>query len=272
MPNDEEVQTAIQGKTYTLYGNSTSSDKYFELISDLSEKFIREKTNEQELLALVQNASRKKRFLKRLLRYNINSDLSGILRTLTENLSPFTTQLQNHLSSLPVFKRWKSIFTLSKEQYHLFMLEIELTNRINRDNFLHSEYKFAFLPHCIRDFSQDCLSAPDEVDYVCKACSKICSVNKMSKLLRKNKVKPYLWMSADLRKLFRRLKHERKNIGVLGVACIPELIRGMRLCMRANVPVVGVQLDANRCQRWMGDFYENTINMQKLKSLITIPE
>jgi hypothetical protein len=76
-------------------------------------------------------------------------------------------------------------------------------------------------------------------------------------------------MKADLRKLFRDVKRGEDTPGVLGIACIPELVRGMRLCMKYDVPVVGVPLDANRCARWWGEFHWNSVNLNKLSALLS---
>ncbi|MCX6173835.1 MAG: DUF116 domain-containing protein [Ignavibacteriales bacterium] len=268
MHSSQTITEPIIGKTYSLYGNSVSSDSYFELISDLASRFLKNINSTEELHAIIQKASGQKRFLKSLLKNNNQTILSQIIHELNENLSVYTEAVKEHLRTLSVIKRFEKIKTLTTEQYHLSMLEIELTNRLNQKKFLECELKYAFLPHCMRDFSQECLSAPDNLDYVCKACSKICPINEMSKLLRKNKIKPYLWMQSDLKKLFRTLKLENKKVGVLGVACIPELVNGMRMCQKAHVPVIGLQLDANRCQRWMGQFHENTINIKKITKLL----
>jgi len=269
MHSSQIITSPIIGKTYSLYGNFLSSDSYFELISDLAHKFLEKVNSAKELHSIIQIAGKKNRLLKNLSHNNSQTIISQIISELNENLSVYSRPVKEHLKTLPVFQRFEKIKTLSVEQYHLFMLEIELTNRLNRKEFLECELKYAFLPHCMRDFSQECLSSPDDLDYVCKACSKICSVNEMSKLFRKNKIKPYLWMEADLKKLFRNLKHENKRIGVFGVACIPELVNGMRMCQKANVPVIGLQLDANRCMRWMGKFHENTANIKKLSELLS---
>ncbi len=268
MHSSQIITEPIVGKTYSLYGNSLSSDSYFELISDLADKFLKKINSVKELHDIIQNAGKKNRLLKSLSFNNSQTILSQIIHELNENLSVYSKPVKEHLRTISVFHRFEKIKTLTVEQYHLFMLEIELTNRINQKRFLVSELKYAFLPHCMRDFSQECMSTSDDLDYFCKACSKICSVNEMSRILRKNKIKPYLWMKADLKKLFRNLNHENKKIGVLGVACIPELVNGMRMCQKANVPVIGLQLDANRCQRWMGDFHENTVNIKKLTMLL----
>ena len=157
---------------------------------------------------------------------------------------------------------------MSEEQYHLAMVEIELVNRISVDRFRSCDRKFAFLPHCLRDLNADCRSAQRDIDYVCKGCSENCNVNHASKTLRLHGVKPYIWMTANLGNLFRKVKKEGNSLGVLGIACIPELVRGMRMCLKHDVPVVGIPLDANRCARWWGEFHWNTVNLAKLESLL----
>jgi hypothetical protein len=157
---------------------------------------------------------------------------------------------------------------MSEEQYHLAMVEIELVNRIYAAEFRSCSKKYAFLPHCLRDLGAECRSAQRDIDYVCKGCSENCNVNHASKTLRLHGVKPYIWMTADLGALFRKVKKEGNSLGVLGIACVPELVRGMRKCLKHGVPVVGIPLDANRCARWWGEFHWNTVNLAKLESLL----
>jgi hypothetical protein len=158
--------------------------------------------------------------------------------------------------------------TMSEQQYRLAMVEIELVNRIYADQFRSCNKKYAFLPHCLRDLKAECRSAQRDIDYVCKGCSENCNVNHASKTLRLHGVKPYIWMTADLSALFRKVRKGGNSVGVLGIACVPELVRGMRMCLKHDVPVVGIPLDANRCARWWGEFHWNTVNLAKLESLL----
>ena len=160
-------------------------------------------------------------------------------------------------------------FQLHLNNTCLYILEIELTNRIYLKEFTSTSKKLAFLPHCLRDFTKDCLASPDEVDNLCKGCSKKCTINSVSQLLKKCEVTPYIWMNADLKKVFASYRNTKNGIGVLGIACIPELTSGMRFCRKHNVPVIGIPLDANRCRRWMGDFYENSVNTNQLEKMLT---
>ena len=57
---------------------------------------------------------------------------------------------------------------------------------------------------------------------------------------------------------------------ILGIACIPELAWGMRKCMKYDIPVVGLPLNANRCRRWWGKFYHNSVDLEALQKLVAI--
>lgn len=65
---------------------------------------------------------------------------------------------------------------------------------------------------------------------------------------------------------------ERRSFGVLGIACIPELTWGMRNCRKNNIPVIGIPLNANRCIRWFGEFFPNSVDLTELEKLISEKE
>jgi hypothetical protein len=50
---------------------------------------------------------------------------------------------------------------------------------------------------------------------------------------------------------------------------VEMLLAGMRMCLRGNVPVVGLPLNANRCGSWMGEVHPNSISLRRLEDLIT---
>ena len=90
----------------------------------------------------------------------------------------------------------------------------------------------------------------------------------MSALLRENDIKPYIWISASLKRLFTTYKKNNISLGILGIACIPELVSGLRRCDVPGITAVGLPLDANRCIRWMGDFYYNSVNLFQLGKIL----
>jgi hypothetical protein len=257
------------GKTYSLYGAGSNSDAYYEQLGIVADQCLTHTNSIEELLSAVRTVSKSKRRLKGIAKASANSTIASFLvHKLLKEFSPFTTSVAEHLRELPLTKRWDRTLAASEGQYHLYMLEIELQNRFSARSFQDCDTKLAFLPHCLRDLTAECQSTKRGEDYVCKGCSKACNINAVSRILRRHGVQPYIWMTANLQSLIRKLKKEGKQLGVLGIACIPELVSGMRVCAGAEVPVVGIPLDANRCARWWGKSYHNTVNLQKLEKLL----
>ena len=183
-------------------------------------------------------------------------------------MAPHTTLVKAHLQELSFFKRFDATLFTSEEQYHIYMLIIELANRAWGEAFRTAKRKLAFLPYCLRDLTAKCKSGPGDLDYVCKGCSKDCFVNRVSRLLKDAQVEPYIWMNASLKSLLKDLKNREESIGVLGVACVPELFHGMRLCMGLDIPVIGIPLNANRCRRWMGEFHPTSVDLEALRKVV----
>jgi hypothetical protein len=263
----------IQGKTYTLFGNSNTSSDYYRIIKEQA-NIILERFNDLNLvMKAVQSYSRKKSLIEKIAGQAENkTPISFILHLLYEQLSEFTMKVDEHLESLSFIKYWDRRLATTRLQYHLYMLEIELTNRLNKEKFRNSIEKIALLPHCLRDFSVNCKASPDSFDYQCKHCSKNCYQNHVSRFLIDNKILPYIWMGGNLKNKARSLMNGDKMPGILGIACIPELVWGLRKCQKYNIPSIGLPLDANRCARWMGDFHQNSVNLEVLKKLINNPK
>lgn len=263
------ITQGIKGKTYSLYSGNDDTDEFYSGLSDFVDSFISQADSEEYLLYIIRKISNKKRQLKSEMK-KVSSDslVSKLLNECEKRFSKYFTDIEFHLNNLSLSEKCDPVLTTSREQYLLYMIEIELVNRLYKAAFISSESKYAFLPHCLHDLDKDCLSASDGTDYVCKSCSKNCSINSVSKLMKYRNIKAYIWREADLKKIFMLARKSGQSIGVFGVACIPELVNGLRLCAKYDVPAIGVPLDANRCVRWMGDFYPNSVNEKKILSLL----
>jgi hypothetical protein len=259
------------GKTYTLFGSNASTEEYYGKIAVLADRVLEHEPDIETVIVTLQRLSRKKRFLKRGGRIKDSrlSLLRLVLQASQDVLSPHTAAVKAHLAELSLLKRWDATLFTSEEQYHLYMLLIELANRAWGQAFRTAKRKVAFLPYCLRDLSAACRSEPGELDYVCKGCTQDCYVNRVSVLLRSTGIEPYIWMNASLKRLLKELLDGEGNIGVLGVACVPELFHGLRMCMSLKIPVVGIPLNANRCMRWMGTFHPTSVDLEALRRLLS---
>ena len=268
MSSHEKRYTPLQGKTYSLFAEDNDSERYYTKIKRLADAFLQRCPDERELLGLIQKMG-KKPFLAGLKRKGPGREtLQFVMETLRRSLSIYTQSVPHHLKSLPVAKRLDSTLTTTEEKYHLYMLEIELVNRIYKEDFKRSQYKFALIAHCLRDFRPECRSVKGDIEAVCRGCTEDCLIHLGSVLLERYGIKPYISVEMEQERLFRKLKQEHMSVGALGIACIPELAMGMRLCIRTGIPPVGIPLNANRCARWMSQAHETSFNLEQLEELL----
>jgi hypothetical protein len=256
-----KAKETLRGKTYSLLAGGTEDDAYYETIRGVTDYLLKEIPGEQELLDRVKALNRKRP------RIGKGTD-ELIIGTLKKSLSAYTLGVSDHIKGLPLRKRFDDVLTTREGQYHLYMVEIELVNRLYRDEFKRSSYKFALIAHCLRDFREKCEAQPGDIEAVCRHCTKECFINLGSVLLKKYGIHPYISVEMDQEKLLGKLKSKHPSIGGLGVACVPELAHGMRLCIKLGIAPVGIPLDANRCARWMGKARETTYSLKELEALL----
>ena len=264
--------THIEGKTYTLFADSDSTAEYYETIRYLADRVSAMEPDTAKLVGTLQRFSKRKRSLRRALENKREGImLEEILNLIDPYLRKYTASTEEHLRHIALSKLWDRRIATTREQYHLYMLEVELTNRLFKMEFMRAGRKIALLPYCLQDFTVDCRSEKSDFDYQCRHCSAGCFQNHSSKILKVNNIEPYIWQSGNMKQLAKETKKERKSFAVLGIACIPELINGMRVCRKSGIPVVGLPLNANRCIRWFGKFFPNSVDLVQLRKLVESP-
>jgi hypothetical protein len=258
----------LKGKTYTLSGGNAGTEAYYAAIKALADKILLKCPDEERLLRHIRWAGNN--ILSRQISgRDIDRSLISYMRgALGAELGSYTRDVSEHLKGLSLLGKLDHTLTTSEEQYHLYMLEIELVNRFYGKRFRESAYKFALFPHCLRDFRAACAARPGDIEAVCMGCAEDCFIRLGSVLLKKYGIEPYISVSMDQKILFRKLKISHPSIGALGIACVPELARGMRLCIRLDINPVGIPLDANRCSRWMKEARETSFSIKELEDLL----
>jgi hypothetical protein len=268
LSNPEKLYKPVQGKTYSLFAKSEDSELYYAEIKHLADVFLQRCPDEKRLLGLIQEVG-ETTFLSRLKITGADRKIIQFVREcLRQSLSVYTKKVSDHLKSLSFTQKRDTTLAIREEQYHLYMVEIELVNRIYKEEFKRSNYKFALMAHCLRDFRPGCRAVEGDFEPVCRGCTENCFIHLGSVLLKKYGINPYISVEMDQERLFQRLKREHSSIGGLGIACIPELARGMRLCIRTGIPPVGIPLNANRCARWMSQAQETSFNLEQLEELL----
>ncbi|MBN1337934.1 MAG: DUF116 domain-containing protein [Bacteroidales bacterium] len=250
----------VRGRTYSLFGAEGDTAAYYVLVDGLAEKLLSNTVNPSHLPEELRKAGRSlKAFMHFTEKYQITQE--------AQILSAYITDLDLHLKELPFFTPLNSMLRNKRSRYYSDMISIAVMNRMNREKFLGTGCRIALLPHCLREDIDGCRAESDGTDYLCRSCRKGCYVSEVSEILNKQGIMPYIWMTAGLKQLLNEPGRKHGSIGVLGIACIPELAAGMRKVHAKGIPVVGMPLNANRCQRWMGTFMENSVNLEYLKKL-----
>ncbi len=259
----------VEGRTYSLFAGSSSTDRYYLKISALADYFIEQFGSAEEVLDITGKYRNSRRKLKKWVKNPESTGMPSIIKKLSEELSHYTSQTHEFLHSLKWLDKLRDHgLNTIEEQYFCTMLEVELVNRINKLKFDQADKKIALLPHCLRDLSRKCRSEKEGFDVVCKGCSGHCYIHALDNLFKKYQVEPYIWMEGSFRKLYLDLKRKDQVLGIFGIACLAELKAGMEKCQKYKIPALGIPLDANRCIRWMGDFYPNSVNLEQVEQLL----
>ncbi|TAL61842.1 MAG: DUF116 domain-containing protein [Bacteroidetes bacterium] len=259
----------IEGKTYTLFGKSDSTNDYYDTIKSVADKIQVMNPSIRDVVELLSEFRSKKRVLRWNLKKKGSDNLmTEILNLANRHLKQYTENTEEYLRILPVSKLLDRRLATPREQYHIYMVEIELTNRLFGAEFRKADKKIALLPYCLQDFSANCKTEKNGFDYQCKHCSARCYQNHASKILETYDIEPYIWTAGDMRQLAKYTLKDKRTFGVLGIACIPELTWGIRSCRKNNIPVVGIALNANRCVRWFGEFFPNSVDLAELEKLV----
>ena len=253
----------MQGRTYSLFGPNDDTEVYYETIRKVAEHSLEIIPDHEILIVHLRKCSLNRRYFPGI-------PAGSRFHSLHEYLiHAFETELSMYTSAADVFSRtwrwsklWDRRLRTTRFQHHLYMLEIELTNRMNRSAFFKRNKKIALLPYCLQDFDQGCSARFDGTDYQCAGCSGRCFVNAGRGILSGYGFRIYLWQSAKLETL------GGPDSGILGIACIPELAWGLRKCASLNIPATGIPLNANRCKRWMDTFHENSYSLSALERML----
>ena len=110
---------SVAGKTYSLFGSGSSTAEYYQKIGTLADRLLEHKPDIPDLIRTLEQASRKKRLLKKQLRaFGSSSDefIHLVVTTARDLLAPHTALVNAHLKELyPVQKAAESEFSTTME-------------------------------------------------------------------------------------------------------------------------------------------------------------
>ena len=135
LSSQAKLYTPVQGKTYSLFAEGDDSEPYYAAIKGLTDLFLQRLPDEKRLLGLIQQVGKKPLLLGLKTTRADRQTLQFVRKTLRQSMSIYTRKVSNHLKTLPLAQRLDGTLATPEEKYHLYMLEIELVNRIYREDF-----------------------------------------------------------------------------------------------------------------------------------------
>jgi hypothetical protein len=141
------------------------------------------------------------------------------------------------------------------------LVEVQVTNALQREEFEKAHRKALLLPHCARShMDRQCMADFDASipTYKCRACRDSCLINKATMLGRAKGYDVYVVPGGACAE---RILKDGKYGGVVGVACGMELRMGLGSLGKLEIPGQGVVLTKNGC-------VNTSLDLQNLDSVL----
>lgn len=217
--------------------------------------------------------------------YRLNHNFETVIRS-TISFSNIFSQLGREM--LGVYTKGVNAFTMQakksyahredyffatrqENEYFLNMFGAEIMNRQLKQEFEETSRKAVLLPTCMRTEPKDgCKARSDEKELVCARCNANCNIGKIANSLHKQGVTPYLIPhSSDFSRFLVKWKDNRET-GLIGVACVLNLLSGGYEMKRLNIASQCVFLDYCGCKKhWHEIGFATNLNQNQLNQIIT---
>lgn len=193
-----------------------------------------------------------------------------------EALGRYTANVENYLNEVRNGRCWygNAIFCGRRRvEYHLNMVGAEIMNRAYRDVFDKTKRKLVLLPACMRLLpANNCEALKEEDTLKCVGCTSECSANKVKKL---GAVSGFDVLMVPHESSISGTRTGKSflnpDTGVVGIACVLNLISGGLLLNDNGIPAQCVLLDYCGCkQHWNREGLPTEINMDRLKKILDL--
>jgi hypothetical protein len=189
-----------------------------------------------------------------------------------KDLGRYTLSLNNFLkNSYTLHKNKEDIIlcTRMENEYHLQMFGAEIMNRIYREEFIKRSRKILLLPGCMRQTQKTCQAKQTHLGLKCQKCNTQCPTYQYKNKGEKEGYEVYTILHES--QAFENItNHDKKEISIIGVACILNLINGGWKSYKLGMPAQCVILNYPGCSKhWCKQNITTNINHKELEKIIT---
>ncbi len=202
---------------------------------------------------------------------NINQLTERFIEISKESLSEYTASVDSFLNEHKEQYLYKEnyFFTGRSEiEYFLNIIGATLLNMDLKEAFQNTKKKVVILPCCMSEEST-CKAEPHEHGFKCTKCNRKCNVYKIVDSLEYDIAECILIKhSSNFSKQLEPWANQSET-GLVGVACILNLLKGGYEMKKLNIPSQCVFLDYSGCKKhWMIDVPTN-LNHQQLLNVLS---
>ncbi|MBP2046391.1 DUF116 domain-containing protein [Methanobacterium aggregans] len=186
-------------------------------------------------------------------------------------LGSYTCKLEGFLEENREKHLWNEdimLFTRKRSEYHLNMFGAEVMSREFRESFKSRPRKALLLPRCMCLLPEsECMASETNLGRACTGCTPKCRVNALSRCGEKNEFEVYV-VSHESSALSLSTQKDRDELGIVGVACIMNLISGGWKSESLGIPAQCVLLDSCGCRHWINSSEPTDISEYHLMKLL----
>lgn len=193
-----------------------------------------------------------------------------------EVLGCYTENVDRYLNELRPERYWREdvIFCgRRRAEYHLNMVGAEIMNRSFRERFLKAPQKALLIPSCMRLLpAGECKGKMEESGFRCAGCTEECSVFKLMRLGKEFGFHVIVMAhESSISSNLSESAYLNSDTGIVGVACVLNLISGGWLLDSMGIPAQCVFLDYCGCKNhWSREGIPTEINVEQLKRIMGV--
>lgn len=188
-------------------------------------------------------------------------------------LGQYTTGVHSYLKNIhPQMKNREDYIFCGRreEEYLMNLVGAEVLNKSLKKSFSQAQKRVVLLPTCMcKPDNGQCKAIFAEIEGKCTGCSKNCVVNTIKKQVEdKNTMVVLITHSSSFSKVLQKYENQT-GIGLVGIACVLNLLTGGYELKRLNIPAQCVFLNYSGCKKhWTKDGVPTTLYIEQLKHIL----
>ncbi|MDO5851521.1 MAG: DUF116 domain-containing protein [Methanobacteriaceae archaeon] len=184
-------------------------------------------------------------------------------------LHEYTPNVNNFIKKSKIEHKNKEdiiMCTKNEIEYHLNMTGAEIMNKTFKDNYQKRTKKTILVPSCMKfQNSKNCQAKKGKLGDICTQCTTNCPIAQITKKEETENFKVYIIYHGST--AFKNItKQDKKEMGIIGITCILNLIEGGLQAKSINIPAQCVLLNYVGCKtHWDNQGFTTQINNNELK-------